>query len=886
MKYSAAETIARKLSAALWLTAAGLFGTSLEARADTVVIGPSADATIFEEGTEFANGSGPRLFVGATNDGYARRTLITFDVSAAVPVQSDIHRVELRLRVARTVADDMPVSLHTVTTPWTEGPAPGRGSGGGQGTAARRRDSTWIYASFNGALWSSPGGDYLPEPRASTIAGQTEEDVVWTSDGMLADIETWVSDPDSNHGWVLIGREDSPTTTKAFHSRQPDLEGIEPLLTIEFTPPPGAGACCQASGRCTVGTAETCGETFQGEGAQCFPNPCPQPTGACCLPTADALCEAGTREDCDAAEGVYLGTEAMCDPNPCHPILEPYVDELPTLRTAVPTSTLGATSYRLVIRQTKQRLHRDLPETTVWGIDDGTGTSFPGPMIEARTGEEIDIAWVNDLRNDRGFPRTDHPLPVSECPTGSADEPRVLPLIHGLIAPDAVEADTFILPGEQIVQRLTVAQPAAMLWYRDRAQGMSRLNQYMGLTGLFVLRDSIEDELGLPGGERELFLVIHDRTFTPEGELYYPEEPTEHFFGNTVLVNGVAWPYVAVAPARYRVRILNAANARTLQLSLSNGHPFLLIGSDQGLFSERRLVESVTLAPGERVDLGVTFRPFLGNSFFLVNSAPAPFPGNGGVVRDVLRFDVGTVTPNPIAIPAALRAIEAPDPSTASTTRDFVLRPRDDACGGRAWMFDGDGESATDLEIPIQSTEIWRLVNRSGLAHPIHVGGTAMKVLDRQGIETSGDDFVLVGEPEEPATEEQGIKDTVLVGANEAVRVLVHFGSNVGRYVIQSLNLEAGDNELLRSFKTFSECGDGLVGVPTEACDDGNQVDGDGCSSECTVEEPEPPAAPEEDAGGCTVGPRGSTNILLLALAGGLGYARRRRRSSRSTSAR
>ena len=39
-------------------------------------------------------------------------------------------------------------------------------------------------------------------------------------------------------------------------------------------------------------------------------------------------------------------------------------------------------------------------------------------------------------------------------------------------------------------------------------------------------------------------------------------------FGDTMLVNGTVYPQVAVEPRRYRLRILNACNARFLNLQL------------------------------------------------------------------------------------------------------------------------------------------------------------------------------------------------------------------------------------------------------------------------------------------------------------------------------
>lgn len=56
-------------------------------------------------------------------------------------------------------------------------------------------------------------------------------------------------------------------------------------------------------------------------------------------------------------------------------------------------------------------------------------------------------------------------------------------------------------------------------------------------------------------------------------------------------------------------------------------------------------------------------------------------------------------------------------------------------------------------------------------------------------------------------------------------------------------------------------CGDGVVD-PGEACEDGNTVDGDGCSSACAFE-----AAAASDDGGCSTSGAASPWLLLAALA-------------------
>jgi FtsP/CotA-like multicopper oxidase with cupredoxin domain len=105
---------------------------------------------------------------------------------------------------------------------------------------------------------------------------------------------------------------------------------------------------------------------------------------------------------------------------------------------------------------------------------------------------------------------------------------------------------------------------------------------------------------------REIPVVIQDRSFNADGSLFYPDnraffeglnvegtDPVGQFppgtgelqipfvpgsdiaptwnpeaFFNTIVVNGVSWPRLKVAPALYRLRLLNGCNSRFLNLSL------------------------------------------------------------------------------------------------------------------------------------------------------------------------------------------------------------------------------------------------------------------------------------------------------------------------------
>jgi cysteine-rich repeat protein len=362
----------------------------------------------------------------------------------------------------------------------------------------------------------------------------------------------------------------------------------------------------------------------------------------------------------------------------------------------------------------------------------------------------------------------------------------------------------------------------------------------MGLAGFYLLRDAFEQGLGLPSGEYEVPLAIQDRSFDPDGSFEYPAAWDEHFFGNTVLVNGKVWPYLNVKRGKYRFRMLDGSNSRTYRLRLSNGASFQVIGMEGGLLPAPVTVSEVTLGPGERADVIVDFAPYAaGTEILLVNDAPAPFPGTPGVgvIPNVMKFVVGSQTGHTAAVPASLRPIEALDPADAVATRDFELRKMGDPCTGSMWTINGLGFDDITEYPELGTTEIWRFVNRSGVTHPMHMHLVMFQVLDRQAFDDVGGNIVPIGSPVPPPAHEAGWKDTVQVGPNEILRVIARFERYVGRFPYHCHILEHEDHEMMRQFETTTTCGDGTRGIPIEACDDGNQVADDGCSPSCTVED-------------------------------------------------
>jgi spore coat protein A len=488
-------------------------------------------------------------------------------------------------------------------------------------------------------------------------------------------------------------------------------------------------------------------------------------------------------------------------------VLTPFVDALPLPGPLQPvTGSVGGTAYYEVpMRQVQQKLHRDLPLTTVWAY----GSAFPGPVIEAGVGQPVTVKWINDLRDGSGALRTNHYLPVDTClhgPDMEGAKPRTVVHLHGgkvAQKDDGYPEDTF-LPGQSRTNVYGNNQPPGTIWFHDHALGITRLNVYLGLAGLYLLRDAVENALGLPSGANEIPLVIQDRKFRADGSLSYPAMWDEHFFGDTLLVNGKVWPYLVVKKGKYRFRVVNGSTSRTYTLALSSGDPFHQIGADAGLLPAAVALNQLTLMPGERADLVMDFASYAtGAEILLTNSAPAPFPGSPGVgvIPAVMKFIVTNAAGHTAALPASLRPLERLYETNSVKERDFVLRKGTDPCTGTKWLInDLHWDDITEFPV-LGTTEVWSFINRSGVAHPMHLHLVLMQVLDRQPFIFTNDVMVTTGPRVPPPANEAGWKDTVRANPAEIIRVIARFDGFPGRYPYHCHILEHEDHEMMRQFE-------------------------------------------------------------------------------------
>ena len=202
---------------------------------------PSKDNTLYESGDgSLSNGGGAHFFAGATGGFSIRRGLIAFDIASAIPAGATIGSATLKLEVSKTASRDThDVFLHRVLADWGEGTVIATGGGGGEGGGgpSAQGDVTWLHRFYDTDSWDTPGGDFAAEASASTPVSLTGS-YTWESTVQLVqDVQSWVDNPQSNFGWILVGNELKEQTAKRFDSRENGTPARRPLLTITFTPP-------------------------------------------------------------------------------------------------------------------------------------------------------------------------------------------------------------------------------------------------------------------------------------------------------------------------------------------------------------------------------------------------------------------------------------------------------------------------------------------------------------------------------------------------------------------------------------------------------------------------------------------------------------------------
>ena len=273
-------------------------------------------------------------------------------------------------------------------------------------------------------------------------------------------------------------------------------------------------------------------------------------------------------------------------------------------------------------------------------------------------------------------------------------------------------------------------------------------------------------------------------SLNPEHPYWVPE-----FTGDTIVVNGKAWPFLNVQPKRYRFLFLNGSNARTYEINLQA--PMWVIGTDGGYLDAPVPVKKLVMMPGERYEVIIDFAGFAGKSLIVTNTAKTPYPAGkppqGATLGRIMQFRVQKpaapivdASYNP-ALGAALRTgtnalVRLVNPATgtlaagviAAKTRELTLNeamgmaktvidpvtglltkypggPLEILVNNTKWSGESsrtyndftpitvNGITTAYSELPQEGdTEVWEIVNLTRDAHPIHLHLVQFQLINRQ----------------------------------------------------------------------------------------------------------------------------------------------------------
>jgi spore coat protein A, manganese oxidase len=456
----------------------------------------------------------------------------------------------------------------------------------------------------------------------------------------------------------------------------------------------------------------------------------------------------------------------------------------------VPRTRTGA-DIRLVMKRALVRTRPDGPRTSMWTYDG----SYPGPTIRRRGGRGTEVTVVHKL------------------PKGAGSMSTHLHGDHHASANDGQPTTYLIKPGSSRTYDypLTVAgrpEPGSFFWYHDHRMDRTARNNWRGLQGMFIVTDPPMPGLRLPSGARDVPLMVSERSFTADNQLTDPfaggpkmvghhgqmawtgpkAPPDDATVGDTVLVNGREAPYLSVSATRHRLRLLNSSPFSSYNFTLSDGRPFLQIGTGSGLLPKAVVRTSVLLGPAQRADVIVDFSGATGRNLVLESVPAEPgYPGDNARQASVMEFRVGASAPDPSRLPTRLPSpkLVSPVPSKVSKTWTFGLRGDDHAS---FWSINGKAfdPGRVDHRSRLGTVERWRFRNTSQMTHYVHIHNEQWRTLLRDG--------------RTPPPWERGLEDTWRLDPGEVVEVAARFTDYTGAFMIHCHMLDHEDHGMMARF--------------------------------------------------------------------------------------
>lgn len=463
-------------------------------------------------------------------------------------------------------------------------------------------------------------------------------------------------------------------------------------------------------------------------------------------------------------------------------------------------------AIELEMRQAKVAL---LPgrKTKMWTY----GGSFPGPTIRRPAGAATQVTFVHNLPRKAGeltvHLHGGHNTSADDGQPGglTRSQPRALfcDISKNLRAGQSGN-DLLVGPGERRTYNYAltedgVPERAAFQWYHDHRLERTAPNVWRGLAGMWIIDDEVDAALPLPRAERDIPLMIADRSFDRHNQLTNPfgefaSAPDDGVTGRVVLVNGAHLPFHQVSATRHRLRVLNVSNFRSYNLRLSGGAPLVQIATESGLMPAPVTRRKILVGPGERVEVIADFSAFAGKRITLKSvrrGGGHDDLGSTAFRGPLMQFRVGAPAADETAIPPTLRPLPdwvASAPGSPQRKWKFTvgtgLRP--------TWLVNGKtfDPSRSDAFPVLNTTETWELHNATAVAHLIHLHHTDWYMLSRNG--------------KRPPPWERCLKETFFLDPGDRVTVAGHFSDYTGKYVIHCHMLDHEDHGMMSQFEVIA----------------------------------------------------------------------------------
>ncbi len=492
----------------------------------------------------------------------------------------------------------------------------------------------------------------------------------------------------------------------------------------------------------------------------------------------------------------------------------PFVERLPEASAAVPFRAplpipreLTGAEIEIPIREVEAQI---LPgrKTRLWTY----GGTFPGPTVRRPAGERTKVTFRHELPAAAG--ELSVHLHGGHNRTQFDGQPGGLtkshPISYFCRIPQGLSAresgnDLLLGPGESktyVYDLVEDGRPerAAFQWYHDHRLDKTAPHSWRGLVGMWIVDDEFEASLPLPRGERDLPLMIADRTFDRHNQLTDPftaglRPPADGIAGASVLVNGAFMPHHRVDPCRYRLRVLNVSQFQSFNVHLSNGAPLVQIGSDSGLMPKPVRRQSILLGPGERAEVIVDFAGSGGEAVELRSSRHGGRNPDGAraYIGALMQFRVGRErVPDRTRVPRRLR----PLPQWATKAKRRIGDKPDHrwevTVGGlfkTTWLLNGRtfNPARADAFPVLGTTAVWEIVNRTSVAHVMHLHHNDWYLLARDG--------------KPPPPWEDCLKETFFVFPGERILLAGRFADHTGKFVIHCHMFDHEDHGLMGQFE-------------------------------------------------------------------------------------